>query len=100
MLVSPSISYRLSYCYISKSKLALPACSGVYLSSIAFIVFTLYEIKQVKFFLGHPGRSKFIVGMCFKFGLLLLQVFRPQFVVFLPLGMSYSSRNSTETLAK
>ncbi len=45
------------------------------------------------------NRSKFIVGMCFKFGLLLLQVFRPQFVVFLPLGTSYSSRNSTETLA-
>ena len=41
-------------CDISKSKLALSTCSGVYFSSTALIVFTLYEIKQVKIFLGHP----------------------------------------------
>ena len=45
---------RIIKCYISKSKLALSTCNGVYFSSTAFIVFTLYEIKQVKFFLGHP----------------------------------------------
>ena len=45
---------RVIKCYISKSKLALSTCNGVYFSSTAFIVFTLYEIKQVKFFLGHP----------------------------------------------
>ena len=37
-------------CYISKSKLALSTCNGVYFSSTAFIVFRLYEIIQVKFF--------------------------------------------------
>ncbi len=41
-------------CDISKSKLALSTCNGVYFSSTALIVFTLYEIKQVKIFLGHP----------------------------------------------
>ena len=30
-----------------------------------------------------------VVNMCFQFWLLLLQVFRPYFVVFLPLGMSF-----------
>jgi predicted transcriptional regulator of viral defense system len=41
-------------CYISKSKLALSEYNITYLSAIAFIVFTLHEIKQRKFFLGHP----------------------------------------------
>ena len=41
-------------CDISKSKLALSTCNGVYFSLTALIVFTLYEIKQVKIFLGHP----------------------------------------------
>ena len=45
---------RIIKCDISKSKLALSTCDGVYFSSTALIVFTLYEIKQVKIFLGHP----------------------------------------------
>ena len=45
---------RIIKCDTSKSKLALSTCNGVYFSSIALIVFTLYEIKQVKVFLGHP----------------------------------------------
>ncbi len=45
---------RIIKCDISKSKLALPTCNGVSFSSTALIVFTLYEIKQVKIFLGHP----------------------------------------------
>ncbi len=45
---------RINKCDISKSKLALSTCNGVYFSSTAVIVFTLYEIKQVKIFLGHP----------------------------------------------
>ena len=45
---------RIIKCDISKSKLALSTCNGVYFSSAAPIVFTLYEIKQVKIFLGHP----------------------------------------------
>ncbi len=39
---------RIIKCDISKSKLALSTCNGVYFSSTALIVFTLYEIKQVK----------------------------------------------------
>ena len=42
-------------CDISKSKLALSTCNGVYFSSTALIVFTLYEIKQVKIFFRTPG---------------------------------------------
>ena len=45
---------RIIRCDISKSKLALSTCNGVYFSPTALIVFTLYEIKQVKIFLGHP----------------------------------------------
>ncbi len=45
---------RIIKCDISKSKLALSTCNGVYFSWTALIVFTLYEIKQVKIFLGHP----------------------------------------------
>ncbi len=50
---------RIIKCDISKSKLALSTCNGVYFSSTALIVFTLYEIKQVKIFLGHPVAFKF-----------------------------------------
>ncbi len=50
---------RIIKCDISKSKLALSTCNGVYFSSTALIVFTLYEIKQVKVFLGHPVESNF-----------------------------------------
>ena len=41
-------------CCVSKSKLALCTCIGEYFSSMDFLVFKLYEVKQVKFFLGHP----------------------------------------------
>ena len=40
---------RIIKCYISKSKLALSTCNGVYFSSTTLIVFTLYEIKQINF---------------------------------------------------
>ncbi len=46
---------RIIKCDISKSKLALSTCNGVYFSSTALIVFMLYEIKQVKIFFGTPG---------------------------------------------
>ncbi len=49
---------RITKCDISKSKLALSTCNGIYFSSTALIVFTLYEIKQVKIFLGHPVFAK------------------------------------------
>ena len=42
-------------CYISKSKLAFSLYNKTY--SSAFIVFTLHEIKQRKFFFGTPGRT-------------------------------------------
>ena len=51
---------RIIKCDISKSKLALSTCNGVYFSSTALIVFTLYEVKQVKIFLGHPVRYNLI----------------------------------------
>jgi hypothetical protein len=40
--------------YISKSKLVLSECNDLYFIAIAFIVFTLHEIKQCPVFLGHP----------------------------------------------
>jgi hypothetical protein len=33
-------------CYISKSKLVLSECNDLYFIAIAFIAFTLHEIKQ------------------------------------------------------
>jgi hypothetical protein len=44
-------------CYISKSKLVLSECNDIYFIAIAFIAFTLHEIKQFLFFFGTPGRS-------------------------------------------
>jgi hypothetical protein len=44
-------------CYISKSKLGLTECNDIYFIAIAFIAFTLHEIKQFLFFFGTPGRS-------------------------------------------
>jgi hypothetical protein len=43
-------------CYISKSKLVLSECNDRYLLAIAFIAFTLHEIRPclVLFSLGHP----------------------------------------------
>jgi hypothetical protein len=51
--ISRNIKYHFWGC-ISKSKLAFPEYNIIYLSAIAFIVFTLHQIKQRKFFLGHP----------------------------------------------
>ena len=41
-------------CYISKSKLVLSECTDLYFIAIAFIAFTLHEIKQYPAFGGHP----------------------------------------------
>ena len=41
-------------CYISKSKLVLSECNALYFIVIAFIAFTLHEIKQFSIFWGHP----------------------------------------------
>ena len=41
-----------------KSKLALPEYNKIYLSVIAFIVFTLHQVKQRKFFGRHPVCDK------------------------------------------
>ena len=42
----------------SKSKLAFPKYNKMYFSVIAFVVFILHEIKQRKFFGGHPVFGK------------------------------------------
>ncbi len=42
-------------CYISESKLILCEYNAFYFSEIAFIGFTLHEIKQGIVFLGTPG---------------------------------------------
>ena len=42
-------------CYTSKSKLVLSECSDLYFIAIAFIAFTLHEIKQCSLFFGTPG---------------------------------------------
>ena len=55
---------RIIKCDISKSKLALSTCNGVYFSSTALIVFTLYEIKQVKIFFGTPGSTSDVCEFC------------------------------------
>jgi hypothetical protein len=52
------IKYHFWGC-ISKSKLAFPEYNRIYLSAIAFIVFTLHQIKQRKFFGGHPVVEQF-----------------------------------------
>jgi hypothetical protein len=41
-------------CYLSKSKLVLSECNDLYFIAIAFIDFTLHEIKPA--FWGTPGR--------------------------------------------
>jgi hypothetical protein len=42
-------------CYISKSKSVLSECNDLYFIAIAFIAFTLHEIKQCPVFFGTPG---------------------------------------------
>ena len=43
-------------CYLSKSKLIICEYNAFYFSEIAFIGFTLHEIKQGIVFLGTPGK--------------------------------------------
>ena len=45
-------------CYISKSKLVLSECNDLYFIAIAFIAFTLHDIKQCPVFFGTPGRRR------------------------------------------
>ena len=52
-------------CYISKSKLILCEWNGFYFSEMAFIEFTLHEIKQCIVFFGTPGSSGILYN--FKF---------------------------------
>jgi hypothetical protein len=42
-------------CNISKSKSVLSECNDLYFIAIAFIAFTLHEIKQCPVFFGTPG---------------------------------------------
>ena len=49
-------------CYISKSKLIICEYNAYYFSEIAFIDFTLHEIKQGIVFLGTPGIYIYIEG--------------------------------------
>jgi hypothetical protein len=43
-------------CYISNSKLVLSKCNDLYFTAIAFIAFTLHEIKQCPVFFGKCTR--------------------------------------------
>ena len=52
--ISVNIARKIK-CYISKSKLIICEYNGFYFSEIAFISFTLHEIKQGIVFLGPPG---------------------------------------------
>ena len=52
--ISVNIARKIE-CYISKSKLILCEWSAFYFSEIAFIEFTLLEIKQCIVFFGTPG---------------------------------------------
>jgi hypothetical protein len=52
-------------CYISKSKLIICEYNAFYFSEIAFIGFTLHEIKQGIVFFGTPG-------ICGIFGIILI----------------------------
>jgi hypothetical protein len=46
-------------CYISQSKLVLSECNDLYFIAIAFIAFTLHEIKQCSVFLDTLAVSPF-----------------------------------------
>ena len=52
--ISVNIARKIK-CYISKSKLILCEYNAFYFSEIAFIGFTLHEIKQGIVFFGTPG---------------------------------------------
>ena len=56
--ISVNIARKIE-CYISKSKLILCEWNAFYFSEIAFIDFTLPEIKQYIVFFGTPGRLSF-----------------------------------------
>ena len=51
--ISVNITRKIK-CYILKSKLIICEYNGFYFSEIAFIGFTLHEIKEGIVFLGHP----------------------------------------------
>ena len=52
--------------YTSKSKLVLSECNDLYFIAIAFIAFTLHEIKHCPVFFGTPVRHHFFgVSWCF-----------------------------------
>ena len=65
--ISRNIKHHFWGC-ISKSKLAFPEYNRIYLSAIAFIVFTLHQIKQRTFFWGHPVVEQFAFAhsVCFE----------------------------------
>ena len=52
--ISVNIARKIK-CYISNSKLILCKYNALYFSEIAFIDFTLHEIKQGIVFFGTPG---------------------------------------------
>jgi hypothetical protein len=80
---------------------------GIIISTISFAIeiklfaeyFPVYLYLIVLYF---SQKNKFIVDMWFKFGLALVQVFRPQYVAssFFPLWTLFIPRNFTEGLAK
>jgi hypothetical protein len=57
-------------CYISKSKLVLSECNDPYFIAIAFIAFTLHEIKQCPNLLGTPSSPPWIPEPSRRFNLL------------------------------
>ena len=59
--ISVNIARKIKY-NISKSKLILCEWNAFYFSDIAFIDFTLHEIKQCIVFFGTPGRSYYRKG--------------------------------------
>jgi hypothetical protein len=58
--ISVNITRKIK-CYISKSKLIICEYNGFYLSEIAFIGFTLHEIKEGIVFFGTPGIYIYII---------------------------------------
>ena len=61
--ISVNIERKIK-CYISKSKLIVCEYNGFYFSEIAFIGFTLHEIKEGIVFFGTPGICIYILINC------------------------------------
>ena len=57
--ISVNIARKIK-CYILKSKLIICEYNGFHFSEIAFIGFTLHEIKEGIVFFGTPGRYTYI----------------------------------------